>query len=542
MIEIGRRPIGSARPSRSGWAAGDTIPALTERALELEAQIASIQADLEKERRRLASYSEFDVTLNNAVANAYREAGAIQSRARAEANEILERAVNERKILLKEVDRLRQERDELHAEVASLRRGALAPVPAAVEPAARPAFDLGTAVVEEMRAMLAELLGGVRARPAPMAPSAAIAPPEVPPLPAVEIAVPPTETSEAILGDIEVRGAELAPPHREIQSKDVVAEVGEPIVDEDIDERRRPDVPAEPSREPEPAMAPLEPPVRVFDEYVEEFVDPEIGEPVVDEYVEGLRSVELPPPHTSETEIDLAPSPSEPISEYVEEPRRTETPPEPATPAPSANLEALWEAAAPLTAEVEPPPAPPATTTPIVEAMPGAALRPLERASFITDEFIAATRPGSPQGSESAAVPPFIDIPVPAPLAEQKSPAPFAEIAAPPPVVEPALRPSPGVRATEPALRQIQVLISPVYSFRRLIEIQSRLQSLSTVQALQVRDFRNGVATIAVSVAQAISPHEFGAVIQMLEDLHLRLEGTGQNSVELRVLDDTPSA
>src|SRR2546428_3522858 len=151
LIDIGRRPLGSARRSGSGWAAGETIPALTERALELETQLASIQADLEKEQRRLASYSDFDVTLNDAVASAYRKADTIRSRAQAEANAILERAISERRLLQKEVDRLRQERDELEDEIASLRRGELAVMPDAVEPdAVGPAFDLRAAVAEEM--------------------------------------------------------------------------------------------------------------------------------------------------------------------------------------------------------------------------------------------------------------------------------------------------------------------------------------------------------------------------------------------------------
>ena len=86
------------------------------------------------------------------------------------------------------------------------------------------------------------------------------------------------------------------------------------------------------------------------------------------------------------------------------------------------------------------------------------------------------------------------------------------------------------------------MVISPIHSFTRLTEIQKRIQTLSSVRGLQLRDFRNGMATFAVGVGEAISPLEFGAVIQMLENLHLRLEGTSQNSVELRVEDDAPSA
>ena len=503
-------------------------------------------------------------------------------------------------MFLKEVGRLRQERDELREEIASLRRGGLAPVPAADEADdARPPFDLQAAVAQEMRAMLVALLEEIRTRPVRTAePSGVVAPPEPLPLPAVEIAVLPTETAEPLLDRYveEPRQPEL-PPRDEIESEDVLAETSQPLVDEHVDELatstpeaseasvdeyveepREPEppipggIPSEdvlaetsqpivdeyveefrkPAAPPEPSEAlardavEVEPPKRVFDEYVEEFVErdivePDIAEPV-GEYVEELRAAEAPP--ASEIEIDLSPEPSEPIvDEYVEELRRPETLPEPETPAADANIEALWEAAATPITEAEPPRAPLEATAPIIDATPAAALPPLEPASFITDEFIEATRPGSPHETASAP-PPFIDLPAPSPFVEHE--APFTELAAPQ-VVEPSPSPAPGVPApapalsSEPTVRQIQVLISPIHSFPRLSEIQERIQSLSSVQALRLRDFRNGVATFVVSVAEAISPQEFGAVIQMLENLHLRLEGTAQNSVELRVENDTAS-
>ena len=498
-------------------------------------------------------------------------------------------------MFLKEVGRLRQERDELREEIASLRRGGLAPVPAADEADdARPPFDLQAAVAQEMRAMLVALLEEIRTRPVRTAePSGVVAPPEPLPLPAVEIAVLPTETAEPLLDRYveEPRQPEL-PPRDEVESEDVLAETSQPLVDEYVDElgmstpqpsepsvdeyveeprESEPPIPGgivsedvlaetsqpivdeyveefrKPAAPPEPSEAlardavEVEPPKRIFDEYVEEFVEPDIGEPV-GEYVEELRAAEAPP--ASEPEIDLSPEPSETIvDEYVEELRRPETLPEPETPAADANIEALWEAAATPITDAEPPGAPPEATAPTIDAAPPAALPPPEPASFITDEFIEATRPGSPHETASAP-PPFINLHAPSPFVEEE--APFTELAAPQ-VVEPSPPPAPGLPAAAPALsseptvRQIQVLISPIHSFPRLSEIQERIQSLSSVRVLRLRDFRNGVATFVVSVAEAISPQEFGAVIQMLENLHLRLEGTAQNSVELRVEDDAAS-
>jgi hypothetical protein len=107
----------------------------------------------------------------------------------------------------------------------------------------------------------------------------------------------------------------------------------------------------------------------------------------------------------------------------------------------------------------------------------------------------------------------------------------------------PATSPFPELRvADERGLRQIQIVISPIHSFPRLLETEARIRALSTVNALRLRDFRNGVATFAVAVSEAISPAEFGAVIQMLQELHLRLEGTTQTTVELRAEDDPPAS
>jgi hypothetical protein len=590
VIQIGRGPSRNARLSGSGWAAGDTIPSLTERVHELETALASIQADLEKEQRRLASYSDFDANLNDAAANAYRKANAIRSRAQEEANVILERAVNERKMLLKEVDRLRQERDELEDEIASLHRGGLAAVPdparVPVEPeAAQPAFDIKAAVAQEMRAMLAALIDEVRARPAPTrAPTAAVAPPEPPPAPAVALeplqsqVSPPSEIeSEDLLADalaLEfVDEVTTAPPQPSaIETEDVLAETQPPIVDEYVEEFRKSAAPLGPTEQLANDVLEPEPPKRVFDEYVEEFVEPEMREPVVEEYVEELPRSQLPPPSEIETEDVFAETVPPVVEEYVEVLPAAEVPMAPAT----ANIDALWETAATPTAEVEPPPALPEAA--IVEAVPPVILPRRESVSFITDEFIAATRPGSPQDTESIAPPQFFDVPsaapfvepeeaaapfaeaeAPAPFAEsqeatapfaepEEAPAPFAYTAPPPPLVEPPQPPITDFPATEraigaePAVRRIQVVISPIHSFTRLTEIQQRIQSLSSVRGLQLRDFRNGMATFAVGVGEAISPLEFGAVIQMLENLHLRLEGTSQNSVELRVEDDAPSA
>jgi hypothetical protein len=93
----------------------------------------------------------------------------------------------------------------------------------------------------------------------------------------------------------------------------------------------------------------------------------------------------------------------------------------------------------------------------------------------------------------------------------------------------------PPVVAPRRAVRELQLVLSPITSFPQLLAIQHRIASLSSVNALQLRDFRNGVATFAAGVTDALSGREFGSVLQKLVDLHLRLEGATEDGVELRV-------
>ena len=204
-------------------------------------------------------------------------------------------------------------------------------------------------------------------------------------------------------------------------------------------------------------------------------------------------------------------------------------PPAPPT-VPDARIDALWEAAAPPEASSELAPAP------VIEFAPPPSLVNFAPAPAI----------------EFAPAPPIDVTPAPAtidfaPAAEpeiverepEARPEPFSE-AVPAAAPAPTL-PEPGAAVAQ-GLHQIQIVIAPIHSFPRLLETERRIRALSAVNALRLRDFRNGVATFAVAVAEAISPAEFGAVIQMLQDLHLRLEGSSQSSVELRAEDEPPTA
>jgi hypothetical protein len=333
-----------------------------------------------------------------------------------------------------------------------------------------------------------------------------------------------------------------------------------PIIDEYVDKLRLPEMsPLTEAFDAGPAPAePIEP---IIDEYVEELRRPEPWPPIetihlnaaptepieanIDEFIEELRWPEAPPPIET---VELSAAPAEPIApivnEYVEElPREEFTVPSAPPSVPDPRLAALWDAA-PLPTEAET--APPADPEPT---------------SFITEDFIAETRPldvpEAPYPPQNLA-PETIEYAPP-----QEFPLPPVEFAPQPPAIvepEPQAWPAePLITQPEPApsfssmfpeltvadergLHQIQVVISPIHSFPRLLETERRIRALSTVSALHLRDFRNGVATLTVAVSEAISPAEFGAVIQMLETLHLRLEGTTQSTVELHAEEEPPTS
>jgi len=334
-----------------------------------------------------------------------------------------------------------------------------------------------------------------------------------------------------------------------------------PISADYVEELRRPEaLPPIEMFEVGPALAqPIEPTAALPEpphiETIELSAPDEPIAPIVDEYVTEMRLHEAPPP-IERIELTVARAePTEPVvDEYVDDRRRNEllgpivedfvVPPTltpPATPDP--RLAALWDAA----------PLPTDQATPVSQPEP---------ASFMTGDFIAETRPAEipeetypPQelAPEQTIeyVPPPVEFAPPSPIEFAPEPPAIVEsqwaAQAEPPVTESEPAPSfsslfpETTVADERGLHQIQVVISPIHSFPRLLETERRIRALSTVNALHLRDFRNGVATLTVAVSEAISPAEFGAVIQMLESLHLRLEGTTQSTVELRAEAEPPS-
>jgi hypothetical protein len=253
------------------------------------------------------------------------------------------------------------------------------------------------------------------------------------------------------------------------------------------------------------------------------------AEPIVDEYVEELRPPESAPSLESFEPIVVPIESLEAIApEYVEDvdPLGLVEPIAADYVAPSApDLGALWEAVTPPAQAPEP-----TASLPMPKAAPVVEERIAELTSLETQEATSQS-PLELSPEPPLEFGPELQVDITPEPQYQAEPVPTS------------VSPFPELRvADERGLRQIQIVISPIHSFQRLLDTEARIRALSTVNAVHLRDFRNGIATFAVAVGEAISAAEFGAVIQMLQDLHLRLEGTTQTSVELRAEDDPPAS
>jgi hypothetical protein len=360
------------------------------------------------------------------------------------------------------------------------------------------------------------------------------------PEPVARLDAPPIiESTPDLTGTIEDIELEAAPPElaAPIVAEPVfeAAEPAAPILDERLEAIRWTE-PLMPVETVDLGAAPAEPAEPIV-EYVDDLLEREVLPPV--ETIEVTAPVEPPEMIVEERTEDLAP-PEPIVEEYVAPSAVSFTPPV-APPPVDPRIEAMWDTA----------PSPP---------------------SFVPEEFVAEARPVEFDVAPSAPPldvtpePPVVFAPEPPVVFAPEPPTfapeppmqfaieppvvfePEAEMRTDPPLVMPPQPESPYVPifpelrvSDDRGLHQIQVVIAPIHSFPRLLETERRIRALSTVNALHLRDFRNGVATLTVSVSEAISPAEFGAVIQMLEDLHLRLEGTSLSSVELRAEDESPT-
>lgn len=137
-----------------------------------------------------------------------------------------------------------------------------------------------------------------------------------------------------------------------------------------------------------------------------------------------------------------------------------------------------------------------------------------------------------PQAQPSALVE-DVDV-APAAAAPAPAPAPTPAPAATAPQAVPAQAREEWVTPTEP-IGEVQVVLSPISSFPRLVELERRLQGMPAVRTVYARDFRNGVATLAIGLRNPMTVEEFAAAVTRLEYPRLKVVSTTGYVLELRI-------
>jgi hypothetical protein len=217
---------------------------------------------------------------------------------------------------------------------------------------------------------------------------------------------------------------------------------------------------------------------------------------VFKELVEEIRASTAPPPAAQ-----TAPPAPAPAQAFQPPPVQRQSPP---APAPSV------AAAPPPPSYVAPPPSYTAPERPPV-------VRPqahIERSAPLEDVETA----------EAAAPAPVAPAPAPTP-----TPAP-----APPPVAAEPVREQWVAAPSEP-IGEVQVVLSPISSFPRLVELERRLQGMPVVRTVYARDFRNGVATLAIGLRHPMTVDEFAVAVTKLDYPRLRIVSTSGYVLELRI-------
>jgi hypothetical protein len=202
------------------------------------------------------------------------------------------------------------------------------------------------------------------------------------------------------------------------------------------------------------------------------------------------------------------------------------------------------------------PPAPRPVAPPPPPVQPAAAAPPPVSAPPV-QQWTAPTLPPAEPAQQPQPVPP--PQPYAAPPSSYNAPAPQAAgivedvdvapaAAAPPPPPQPVAaaptsapaqpQPLPAPTWTPPAtepIGEVQVVLSPISSFPRLVELERRLQGMSVVRTVYARDFRNGVATLAIGLRHPMTVDEFAAAVTKLEYPRLRIVSTSGYVLELRI-------
>lgn len=158
--------------------------------------------------------------------------------------------------------------------------------------------------------------------------------------------------------------------------------------------------------------------------------------------------------------------------------------------------------------------------------------------------WIAST--WAPPAQEAQPPRPTVVTQQPASVVEDEDVAPAPRSAAAPPTEAPTPQPEAEPAAPQPAREQwaaapsepvgeVQVVLSPISSFPRLVELERRLQGMPVVRTVYARDFRSGVATLAIGFRHPMTVEEFAAAVTKLDYPRLRIVSTSGYVLELRI-------
>jgi F0F1-type ATP synthase membrane subunit b/b' len=216
-------------------------------------------------------------------------------------------------------------------------------------------------------------------------------------------------------------------------------------------------------------------------------------------------------------EIRAANPPAQPFQPPAPAVARPASPQAPAAPPPVS--EAL---------PAQPPSAPPQSWSTPAPAPPRPYAAP--PSTFNPPEGRPVVAPAPPRADARPAFIEDVDV---APAASAPAPAP-----APAPQPAPAAPEPPRdewVSGSGEPIGEVQVVLSPISSFPRLVELERRLQGMPVVRTVYARDFRNGVATLAIGLRHPMTVDEFATSVTKLDYPRLRIVSTSGYVLELRI-------
>lgn len=91
-------------------------------------------------------------------------------------------------------------------------------------------------------------------------------------------------------------------------------------------------------------------------------------------------------------------------------------------------------------------------------------------------------------------------------------------------------------RGTAPQpTEELEIVVSGVPAFARLIELERRIQELPIVRTIYIRDYRHGVVRLAVGLRAASTAEEFAVLVARIAQPRLTVLGSADATLELRL-------